>query len=132
MYCAVTFRASLMFNTSSSHGQSTRHGLHGDFGDKLQGGGTIKALVDRLSSELSSRYQHYLEVFHVGLWSDVGSIEFRCSFALHDEDPRDFTIKVPAVAGDTDGERQLLIVMVFEEIEHMIDMAIAERQVEMN
>ena len=68
----------------------------------------------------------------MGLWSEVGNIEFRCTFALHEEEPRDFTIEVPAVAGATDGERELLIVVVFEEIEHMIDMAIAERQVEMN
>ena len=94
--------------------------------------GTIKALVDRLSSELSSRYQHYLEVFHVGLWSEAGNIEFQCTFALHDEEPRNFTIEVPAVAGETDGERELLIIVVFEEIEHVIDMAISERQVEMN
>ena len=94
--------------------------------------GTIKPLVDRLSSELSSRYQHYLEVFHVDLWSEAGNIEFQCTFALHDEEPRDFTIKVPAVAGETDSERELLIFVVFEEIEHMIDMAIAEQQVEMN
>ena len=90
--------------------------------------GTIKALVDRLSSELSSRYLHYLEVFHVGLWSEAGNIEFRCTFALHDEEPREFTIKVPAIAEDTDGERELLIVVVFEEIEHMVDMVVAERQ----
>ena len=94
--------------------------------------GTIKALVDRLSDELSSRYFPYLEVFQVGLWSEVGNIEFRCTFALHDEEPREFTIKVPAVAGETDGERELLIVVVFEEIEHMIDMAIAERTAGMN
>ena len=94
--------------------------------------GTIKAHVDRLSSELSSRYQHYLEVFHVGLWSEAGNVEFRCSFALHDEEPREFTITVPAVAGETDGERELLIVVVFEEVEHMIDMAISERQAGMN
>ena len=90
--------------------------------------GTIKALVDRLSGELSSRYLPYLEVFQVGLWSEAGNIEFRCTFALHDEELREFTIKVPAVAGETDGERELLIVVVFEEIEHMIDMAIVERQ----
>jgi hypothetical protein len=94
--------------------------------------GTIKALVDRLSSELSSRYQHYLEVFHVGLWSEAGDIEFRCSFALRDDGARNFTIEVPAVAGETDGERELLIIVVFEEIENIIDMAISERQVEMN
>jgi hypothetical protein len=92
----------------------------------------MKPLVDRLSSELSSRYQHYLEVFHVGLWSEAGNIEFRCIFALHDEEPRNFTIEVPAVAGETDGERELVIIVVFEEIEHMIDMAISEKQVEMN
>ena len=94
--------------------------------------GTIKALVDRLSGELSSRYVPYLDGFHVGLWSEAGNIEFRCTFALHDEEQRDFTIKVPAVAGETDGERELLIVVVFEEIEHMIDTAIAERLAGMN
>ena len=85
-----------------------------------------------MSSELSSRYQHYLDDFEVGLWSEVGNIEFRCTFALNDEEPRDFTIRGPAVAGETDGERELLIVVVFEEIEHMIDMAIAERTAGMN
>lgn len=94
--------------------------------------GTIKALVDRLSSELFGRYAPYLGGFYVGLWSEAGNIEFRCTFALHEEEPREFTIKVPAVAGETDGERELLIVVVFEEIEHMIDMAIAERPAGMN
>jgi hypothetical protein len=94
--------------------------------------GTIKALVDRLSSELSRRYQYYLAVFHVSLWSEAGNIEFQCAFALHDEATREFTITVPAVSGETDGERELLIVVVFEEIEHMVDMAIAEQPSGMN
>ena len=92
----------------------------------------MKALVDRLSSELSSRYQQYLEVFHVGLWSETGDIEFRCTFALQNREPRDFTIKVPAVTGKSDSEREFLIIVVFEEIEHMIDMGIAEQQGQMN
>ncbi|MFK4808692.1 hypothetical protein N8A98_00445 (plasmid) [Devosia neptuniae] len=93
----------------------------------------MKATVDRLSNELTSRYVHYLETFLVDLWSDAGQIEFRCGFTLRtDHQLRQFTLKVPALAGDTDGERDLLIVVVFEQIEDMIDAAIAERRVAAN
>ena len=37
-----------------------------------------------------------------------------------------FKLKVPAVDGDTDGERNLIIAIIFEQIEEMIDKAIAE------
>lgn len=49
------------------------------------------------------------------LWSDAGQIEFRCGFTPRaDHELRQFTLKVPALVGDTDGERDLLIVIIFE------------------
>ena len=105
----------------------------GDFGDKSAHGGTMKATVDRLSAELTSRYVLYLETFLVDLWSEAGQIEFRFGFTLRsDHQLRQFTLKVPALAGDTDGERDLIIVIIFEQIEDMIDEAIAERRVTVN
>lgn len=93
----------------------------------------MKALVDRLSAELSERYIQYLETFLVDLWSDAGFIEFRCGFALRrDHALRTFTLKVDADAGQTDDERDLLIAVVFDEIEEMLDLAISERKVDAN
>lgn len=93
----------------------------------------MKELVDRLSAELSERYIQYLETFLVDLWSEAGFIEFRCGFTLRrDHELRRFTLKLPAVAGETDGERGLLIVVIFEQIEELIDKAIAERKVDAN
>ena len=87
----------------------------------------MKAIVDLLSAELTERYVHYLETFMVDLWSEAGFIEFRCGFTLRsDHLLRRFKLKVPAVDGDTDGERNLIIVVVFEQIEEVIDKAIAE------
>lgn len=40
----------------------------------------MKALVDRLSADLSERYVQYLDTFLVDLWSEEGFIEFRCGF----------------------------------------------------
>ncbi len=89
----------------------------------------MKAIVDRLSAELTERYIHYLEVFLVDLWSEAGFIEFRCSFTLRsDHLLRPFKLQVPAIAGDTDGERNLIIVVIFEQIEDIIDKAIAENR----
>ena len=93
----------------------------------------MKELVDRLSAELSERYIQYLETFLVDLWSDAGFIEFRCGFALRrDHALRTFTLKVDADAGQTDDERDLLIAVVFDEIEEMLDLAISERKVDAN
>lgn len=95
----------------------------------------MKAMVDRLSAELTARYIHYLETFLVDLWSDTGQIEFRCGFTLRaDHQLRQFTLKIPALAGDTEGEREreLIITILFEQIEKMIDEAIAERRVATN
>lgn len=93
----------------------------------------MKALVDRLSAELSERYIQYLETFLVDLWSDAGFIEFRCGFALRrDHALRTFTLKVDADAGQTVDERDLLIAVVFDEIEEMLDLAISERKVDAN
>lgn len=89
----------------------------------------MKATVDRLSAELTERYIHYLETFLVDLWSEAGFIEFRCGFTLRsDHILRRFKLKVPAVAGDTDGERKLIVVMIFEQIEDVIDKAVAENR----
>lgn len=93
----------------------------------------MKAIVDRLSAELSDRYIQYLDTFMVDLWSEASFIEFRCGFSLRrDHQLRSFTLKVPAVIGDTDAERKLLIVVIFDEIQAMIDAAIAERKVATN
>lgn len=87
----------------------------------------MKAIVDRLSAELTERYVHYLETFMVVLWSEAGFIEFRCGLTLRsDHLLRRFKLKVPALAGDTDRERNLIIVVVFEQIEEVIDKAIAD------
>lgn len=73
----------------------------------------MKALVERLSAELSDRYIQYLETFMVDLWSEAGLIEFRCGFALRrDRELRTFTLKVPAAIGKTDAEREVLIAVI--------------------
>jgi hypothetical protein len=93
----------------------------------------MQAVVDRLSNELSDRYLPYLEAFLVDLWSEAGFVEFRCGFTLRrDHTLRQFTLKVPEVIGETDGEREVLIIVVFEQIEQMIDEAIAESKTEVN
>lgn len=57
----------------------------------------------------------------------AGFIEFRCGFTLRsDHILRRFKLKVPAVEGDTDGERNVIIAIIFEQIEDVIDKAIAE------
>lgn len=93
----------------------------------------MKALVERLSAELSDRYIQYLETFMVDLWSEAGFIEFRCGFTLRrDHELRTFTLKVPAAIGKTDAEREVLIAVIFEEIEGRVDSAIAEHKVVSN
>lgn len=93
----------------------------------------MQALIDRLSADLAEQYASYLQEFSVKLWSEAGQIEFRCEFALRGDQVRgEFTIKVPADAGETDGQRELLIIVVFEEIEHIIDEAIAEQPMAVN
>lgn len=93
----------------------------------------MKALVDRLSADLSERYLQYLDTFLVDLWSEDGFIEFRCGFSLRrDNALRSFTLKVDAEAGETDAEREQLIVAVFDELEEMLDLAISERKVDAN
>ena len=93
----------------------------------------MKALVERLSAELSDRYIQYLETFMVDLWSEAGFIEFRCGFTLRrDHELRTLTLKVPAAIGKTDAEREVLIAVIFEEIEGRVDSAIAEHKVVSN
>ena len=93
----------------------------------------MKALVDRLSAELSKRYVQYIETFMIDLWSEGGFIEFRAGYSLRrDHELRSFTVKVEADAGATDAERELLILVVFDEIEEQIDLAIAEDRVAAN
>ena len=93
----------------------------------------MKALVDRLSAELTSRYVQYLETFMVDLWSDRGFIEFRAGYSLRrDHQLRSFTVKVHADSGQTDAERELLVIVVFDEIEEQIDLAIADSKVDAN
>jgi hypothetical protein len=96
-------------------------------------GGQMKELVDRLSAELCERYVQYLETFVVDLWSEGGFIEFRAGFTLRrDHELRSFTVKVEADAGETWEQRELLIVVVFDEIEEQIDLAIAANTVTAN
>lgn len=93
----------------------------------------MKALVDRLSAELAERYVQYLETFMVDLWSDRGFVEFRAGYVLRrDHVLRSYTVKVEADAGETDAERELLIVVVFDEIQERIDLAIADNKVDAN
>jgi hypothetical protein len=93
----------------------------------------MKVLVDRISAELTSRYVQYLETFMVDLWSEAGFIEFRAGFSLRsDHELRSFTVKVEADAGETDAQRELLIIVVFDEIEEQIDLAIAANRVTAN
>ena len=93
----------------------------------------MKALVDRLSAELTARYVQYLETFMVDLWSDVGFIEFRAGYSLRrDHQLRSFTVKVDADSGQTDAERELFVIVVFDEIEEQIDLAIADNRVDAN
>lgn len=93
----------------------------------------MKALVERLSAELSERYVQYLETFLVDLWSERGFIEFRAGYSLRrDHELRSFTVKVDADSGQTDAERELLVIVVFDEIEEQIDLAIADNKVDAN
>jgi hypothetical protein len=93
----------------------------------------MKELVDRLSAELSERYIHYLETFLVDLWSDHGFVEFRAGYTLRrDHVLRSYKVKVDADAGQTDAERELLILVVFDEIQERIDLAIADNKVDAN
>lgn len=93
----------------------------------------MKALVDRLSAELTARYVHYLEAFMIDLWSDAGFIEFRAGYSLRrDHQLRSFKVKVDADSGQTDAERELLVIVVFDEIEEQIDLAIADNRVDAN
>lgn len=89
----------------------------------------MKALVERLSSELADRYIQYLETLMVDLWSDHCFIEFRVGYTLRrDHVMRSYTVKVEADGGQTDAERELLVAVVFEEIEERIDLAIADNR----
>lgn len=93
----------------------------------------MKALVDRLSAELTARYVQYLETFMIDLWSDAGFIEFRAGYSLRrDHQLRSFTVKVDADSGQTNAERELLVVVVFDEIEGQIDLAIVDNRVDAN
>ena len=87
----------------------------------------MKAMIERLSADLSERYVLYIETLLVDLWSDAGRIEFRCGFSLRsDHVLRQIDIKLPADVADNDSERLALIHVVFEELEEQIDIAIAE------
>ena len=89
----------------------------------------MKALVDRLSAELEATYVDYLETLLVDLWSEDGFIEFRAGFTLRrDHALRSYTVKAEADSGETDGERELLIIVVFDEIREALDRAIADNK----
>jgi len=45
---------------------------------------------------------------------------------------RSFTVKVDADSGQTDAEREFLVIVVFDEIEEQIDLAIADNRVDAN
>lgn len=93
----------------------------------------MKALFNRLSAELAEQYVQYLETFLADLWSDHGFIEFRAGYTLRrDHVLRSYVVKVEADAGQTDAERKLLILVVFDEIREKIDLAIADNGVPAN
>jgi hypothetical protein len=93
----------------------------------------MKALVDRLSAELTGQYVQYLETFMVDLWSDAGFVEFRAGYTLRrDHVLRSYRVKVEADAGQTDAEREMLVLVVFDEIQEMIDLAIADNRADAN
>ncbi|UXN76165.1 hypothetical protein N8D56_26235 (plasmid) [Devosia sp. A8/3-2] len=132
-WAIVRFTSRLIASSSCCPNKNSLIGEAEDFGDKFTNEGLMKATVNRLSAELTTRYVHYLETFLVDLWSDVGQIEFRCGFTLRvDHQLRQFTLKLPALDGDTDEERDMMIVIIFEQIEDMIDDAIAERRADAN
>ncbi|HTN63995.1 MAG TPA: hypothetical protein VL147_20970 [Devosia sp.] len=111
----------------------TSSGGPGSCGISCQAGVTMKALVDQLSVELSDRYVQYLETFMIDLWSEAGFIEFRCGFTLRrDHELRTFTLKMPAAIGETDAKRKMMIAIMFEEIEGLVDTAIAEHKLVSN
>jgi hypothetical protein len=45
---------------------------------------------------------------------------------------RQFTLRTSAVVGETDTERELLITIVFEQMEQLIDEAVGENKAEVN
>lgn len=93
----------------------------------------MKELVDRLSAELSERYIQYLETLMVDLWSDHGFVDFRARYTLRrDHVLRSYAVRIEADTGQTDAERELLILVVFDEIQERIDMAIADNKVDAN
>lgn len=93
----------------------------------------MKGMVDRLTAELTGRYVQYLETFMVDLWSEAGFIEFRVGYTLRrDHLLRSYTIKVDADAGQTEAEREMLILIVFDEIQEMIDLAITDNRTDAN
>lgn len=93
----------------------------------------MEALVDRLSAELTARYVLYLKTFMVDLWSNKGLIEFRAGYSLRrDRQLRSFTVKVDADSGQSDCERELLIIVVFDEIDEQVGKAIANGRVHSN
>lgn len=54
----------------------------------------MKALLDRLSANLSAKYIQYIETFMVDLWSDAGFVEFRCGFCMRrDHEQHQFTLR---------------------------------------
>lgn len=88
----------------------------------------MKAQVDRMAAKLLERYRHYLSNLDVGLWSEAGFIEFRCTFRLRrDAYVNGFTLGLPADSAETDAERTILIAGVFAVIETHLNEAIEER-----
>ena len=88
----------------------------------------MKAQVDRMAAELLERYRHYLSELGVGLWSEAGFIEFRCTFRLRrGTGVNGFTLGLPADSADTDAERAILVAGVFAAIETHLNEAIQEQ-----
>jgi hypothetical protein len=93
----------------------------------------MKALVERLSADLTARYVQYLETFMVDLWSDKGVIEFHIGYALRrDHQLRSMTLEFDADFGQTEAKREFLVIVLFYEIEQHIDLAIAGSKVAAN
>ena len=87
----------------------------------------MKAIIDRLTDELSERYLLYVEQVTVDIWSEGGEIELRCGFTLRrDHYERAVIFKLPATLANNDADREKVLGAVFQQFEILIDRAIAD------
>lgn len=87
----------------------------------------MKAIIDKLSDELSERYLLYIERIAVDAWSEDGQIELRCGFTLRsDHYERAVIFKLPATLANIDTDREAVLGAVFKQFEILIDREIAD------